>query len=299
MLSALAPAKINLYLCVSGRREDGYHELDSLIVPLDFADHLDLEPCPGDRDQLICSDDSLNNPDNLVLRALMAFRQHYHAAPYFKVRLQKNIPVGAGLGGGSSDAATALSLANRFCGKPLTLDQLSAIAAGLGSDCAVFLHSKAAFVSGRGEIVTPAQHSLCAALAGREVVVFKPPFPIATVAAYQALSAGKCFSNKETAENLKSRWESLTANTAINQTILLNDFEVAVGKRYKAIQVLLARLRCQIQSPLLLSGSGSACFLLQPNDAEKCILKNELHNAFGEHFFMLKTSVIGNNHCLL
>jgi 4-diphosphocytidyl-2-C-methyl-D-erythritol kinase len=297
MPSALAPAKINLYLCVLGRREDGFHAIDSLIVPLAFGDTLELEAHAGDGDQLDCDDASLRTPDNLVLRGLAAFRERFPEAPFFKVHLQKKIPAGAGLGGGSSDAATVMLLANGICGNPLNSYQLSEMATEIGSDCAVFLQPRATFVSGRGEIPSPAGEPLLRALEGRSLVVFKPPFSIATPWAYRCLSQRKSFSEVSVVAALRKGWQSLSSADRVDSSLLHNDFELAMSERHLSLRVLLAELRQSLQSPILMSGSGSAFFVLEPDDTDKKRLLKMLYAAFGEGFFWVETMLKGNNTC--
>jgi 4-diphosphocytidyl-2-C-methyl-D-erythritol kinase len=151
---ARAPAKINLLLRVGGRRPDGYHEVASLMARVDIADTLTLAPatrtvvdCPG-----------LEGGDTLVTRALQAFADAVEpgvAPAGFHAVLAKRIPAGAGLGGGSSDAAAALRAANQLCGDPLSAAQLAGLAATIGSDVPFFLGPPSAIARGRGEQVTP------------------------------------------------------------------------------------------------------------------------------------------------
>jgi 4-diphosphocytidyl-2-C-methyl-D-erythritol kinase len=297
MLTALAPAKVNLHLCVTGARGDGFHNVDSLIAMLDFGDELELEPHSMGQDALVCDEPSLATEDNLVLRAVKAFRQWFPAAPFFRIRLQKKIPSGAGLGGGSSDAATALLLANRACGNPLDKQTLLALAASLGSDCPVFLNSRPTFVSGRGEVLESANGRLAAALSGRKVIVFKPPFAIATPWAYRCLSKHNRFSSVEKVTALRSAWQALTSDARVDSGLLYNDFEAAMCERHLALRVVLANLRQQLQAPVLMSGSGSACFVLEPNESEKSNLLETLTRAFGSTFFWVETCLLGNNTC--
>ena len=129
-----AYAKINLGLKILGRRPDGYHEILSVAQCVDLADILYFEPASSD--QLTCSLDSLSmGPDNLVYRAVDAFRARLDRPPQsFRIHLEKNIPIGAGLGGGSADAAAVLRALNRFYDQPFSNADLRQIAATLGSD---------------------------------------------------------------------------------------------------------------------------------------------------------------------
>jgi 4-diphosphocytidyl-2-C-methyl-D-erythritol kinase len=177
---ARAPAKINLLLRVGGRRPDGYHEVASLMARVDIADTLTLAPatrtvvdCPG-----------LEGGDTLVTRALQAFADAVEpgvAPAGFHAVLAKRIPAGAGLGGGSSDAAAALRAANQLCGDPLSAAQLAGLAATIGSDVPFFLGPPSAIARGRGEQVTPGP-----ALPSVGVVLAFPGRPLATRDVYEA-----------------------------------------------------------------------------------------------------------------
>ena len=147
-----SPAKINLFLAVTGRRADGFHDLVSVVAPLDFGDELSVGAANGF--VLECDDPAVPvDGSNLILKAAAAFS----AATKFKggahFKLTKRIPMGAGLGGGSSNAVTALRALNRLSGGLASEAQLEAIAAALGSDCVLFLKSAPMVMRGRGERV--------------------------------------------------------------------------------------------------------------------------------------------------
>ena len=160
----LAPAKLNLTLAVVGRRDDGYHTLHSVFVPLSLADRLSLAPTGGDRDTLHVTGLDAGPPaDNLVLRALAAARAAVGGgwpggpgpAPALAARLEKRIPVAAGLAGGSSDAAATVDGALEAWGAELDDHARLAVAVRLGSDVPFFLAGGPALVEGRGEQVAP------------------------------------------------------------------------------------------------------------------------------------------------
>ena len=157
----LAPAKLNLTLAIVGRRPDGYHALHSVMVPLGLADRISLAIQSEGEDSLYSTGFDTGPPEhNLVLKAVTAARRAVggpvgSAAPPLAIRLDKRIPVAAGLAGGSSDAAAALGGALETWGAELDPQQRLALAAGLGSDVPFFLGSGAALVEGRGERVTP------------------------------------------------------------------------------------------------------------------------------------------------
>jgi 4-diphosphocytidyl-2-C-methyl-D-erythritol kinase len=146
-------AKINLTLEVLGRRDDGYHEVRTILQTVDLADWLDIRPAPS---LLVgCEDPTLNGDVNLVWRAAVALAQSYGVEPKARIFIQKRIPAGMGLGGGSSDAAAVLLALNRLWGLSLSKEELAQVAADIGSDVPFFLWGGTALAEGRGERTTP------------------------------------------------------------------------------------------------------------------------------------------------
>src|SRR2546429_4987852 len=156
-IQELAHAKVNLFLRVLRRREDGFHEIETFIVPITLCDSLELES--ANAFEFRCDEPGLAGDDNLVVRATRLFFSEINREPKIRLTLRKKIPHGAGLGGGSSDAAAALRALNRFFDAQLSNETLSSLAAKLGSDVPFFLNETAATCSGRGEIVMPAPMS--------------------------------------------------------------------------------------------------------------------------------------------
>jgi len=147
-----APAKLNLFLHVTGRRADGYHLLQTVFQLLDHGDTLTVEPA----DTLLLNDiPGVRADDNLVLRAARALQAHTGTRAGARITLEKRLPAGGGLGGGSSDAASALLTLNRLWQLGLGLDELAAIGLGLGADVPVFVRGHTAFAEGVGEVLTP------------------------------------------------------------------------------------------------------------------------------------------------
>jgi 4-diphosphocytidyl-2-C-methyl-D-erythritol kinase len=192
----VAPAKLNLTLAVTGRRPDGFHELHSVMAPLGLADRLSVAPAAGPLDSRHVSGAPADFPDDdLVLRAIRAARAAVRttwpgapgAPPALAARLEKRIPMAAGLAGGSSDAAAALSAALEAWGADLGADGLLAPAATLGSDVPFFLAGAIALVEGRGERVTP-----LSPVAGGPpgVLLVTPPVAVSTVEVFAAFDAG-------------------------------------------------------------------------------------------------------------
>lgn len=287
-----SPAKINLFLAVHGRRSDGFHELTSLVAPVLFGDELEVELATGDEDQLICaqSDVPLGH-ENLILQAAERFRAVSGCECFFRFVLDKRIPMGAGLGGGSGNAATALRAMNQLCDRPLGDSALSAIAAELGSDCPLFLAGEPLLMRGRGELLEALPAATLETLVGRRVILFKPDFPVATANAYQRLiSAAPESYMEEAAAEARLRVFHQTLDT---EHLLYNSFEAPIGGKFIAIPALLAELR-ERGVACLMSGSGSCCFALLeedgPNVAE---LKRLIVDAWGETVFFVETSIAG------
>ncbi|MFC1806426.1 4-(cytidine 5'-diphospho)-2-C-methyl-D-erythritol kinase [Planctomycetota bacterium] len=177
------PAKLNLFLEVVRRREDGYHELDTVMQAVDLVDELAIRPRDDAELRLVCSDPSLPTDErNLALRAALALREATGGSLGADLRLTKRIPQQAGLGGGSSDAAGALAGLNEAWGTGLDAEDLARLAAQVGSDVAFFLTGGTARCSGRGEVVEPLRS------AGEWVYVLVcPEVSVATRAAYEKL----------------------------------------------------------------------------------------------------------------
>jgi 4-diphosphocytidyl-2-C-methyl-D-erythritol kinase len=189
-----APAKLNLTLAVLGRREDGYHALHSVMAPLAFGDDLTVQPGRGTADTLtIDGGDLPAMPDNLVLRAIAAARAEaigsgvVLAAQSLEATLAKRIPVAAGLGGGSSDAAAAIGAALEAWHATLASDRLTAVAASVGSDVPFFLARGMALVTGRGEFVEPLSSPPDGPSA---VLLVTPRIAVSTAAVFAAYAAG-------------------------------------------------------------------------------------------------------------
>lgn len=176
-----APAKVNLTLKVLGKRDDGFHELESLMVPLDLADLLTFEK--AEEYSLICEAPGVPvDESNLVTRAVRLFQHRSQKSCFWKVTLEKNVPHGAGLGGGSSDAATVLLALNELEEAGLGLDELATMSASIGSDIPFFIYQQACVIRGRGEIVEPVEMP---SLAGTQILLLKPHFGVDTPDAYK------------------------------------------------------------------------------------------------------------------
>lgn len=176
-----APAKLNLFLQVRGRRPDGYHDIVSLMTPVSLFDELEIEAIPEPRIVVEGGPPGLTPERNLAWKAANALAPHARTDPGVRIRLRKNIPAGGGLGGGSSDAAAVLSAVNELWHCRLPMEDLVPLAASLGADVPFFLHGGAGVVRGVGEQFSPA-----ALPAGFQMhwAIIQPPFELSTPDVY-------------------------------------------------------------------------------------------------------------------
>lgn len=255
-MEELAHAKVNLFLRVLRAREDGFHEIETLIAPVALHDSIEIEP--ANSFQFHCDEPDLAGDDNLVIRAARLFFSETKREPKVRLTLQKRIPHGAGLGGGSSDAAATLRALNRLFEAGLPNQKLQELAAQLGSDVSFFLDMGAAICRGRGEIVTPM--TLPTPL---DLLLLKPEFGIASSWAY-------------------SRWQAKRENTdamyqpqKFGDVTFVNDLERAVFEKFVFLAHLKTWLRNQPEvGAALMSGSGSTIFaVMRPNAGAELVAK--------------------------
>lgn len=294
-VTVFSPAKINLFLAVTGRRRDGYHDLLSVAAPLDFGDELAAE-VHGPRSQvegqftLECDDPAVPaGGDNLVLRAAAAFAGETGWQGAVTFRLSKRIPMGAGLGGGSSNAVAALRALNTLSGAGLVPEALAALAARVGSDGPLFVPGGPVVMRGRGERVEPVPDAAARRLRGRRVLVFKPAaFGVATAWAYAKLAAAGNYLPAAEAEHRLAAWLDGTEDAV---ALLFNSFESVVFRKFVALPALQERLRNRFGLAPHLSGSGSACFALLPDDAPVAAITAAIREAWGDVAFVQSAAI--------
>ena len=277
MLVAAAHAKLNLSLAITGRRADGFHELVSLVVPIALADTLTLEV--GRPLGLTCDDASLPvDGTNLVLKAAAAYARRRPSAPTGHFHLSKKVPHGAGLGGGSSDAAAALRLLDQASGAPLGVETLEELAAEVGSDCAFFVRGQSAVMRGRGERLEILPANARAALAGRKVVLVKPPFGMPTPEAYGLLARSGRYRAAAQADAELVAW---VASPDADPSALGNDLAAPVFAKHLALPVGLDSLRRSTGVSWRMTGSGSACFAFVADGFDHARLREDVRRAWG------------------
>lgn len=240
-----APAKLNLFLHVTGRRADGYHMLQTAFQLIDLADWLDFER-RGDGQIVREGDLHWDAGDDLAVRAALALRQATGCRLGASIRVTKNIPAGSGMGGGSSDAATTLIALNRLWGLGLARPDLAAIALPLGADVPFFLHGSNAFAEGIGEEL----HA-----------VATPPAWYAVIWPQVHVSTREIFTDPGLTRNTKPTKiaDFSVAAGLLPQTLFgANDLEPVARRRFPEIEQALAHL--QRHGPARMTGSGSAVF---------------------------------------
>jgi len=239
----LSPAKINLMLRILGQRDDGYHELQTAFQLLDWGDEMTFtaEPGMGSHKLTLSGFDGVDAVDNLITQAAALLQPWATLSTDFQVDVIKNIPMGAGLGGGSSNAATTLKFLNQAWVCDLSTFDLLSLAAKLGADVPVFLLGLGAEASGRGDVLTPRQFET------PHILLLLPDVHVSTA---------KLFSHPA----LQRNQQALTANQLKDPSLWINDFFPLVLNNFPDIAAIYAKLKHDM--PLRLSGSGGAMFAI-------------------------------------
>ncbi|MBM4327215.1 MAG: 4-(cytidine 5'-diphospho)-2-C-methyl-D-erythritol kinase [Deltaproteobacteria bacterium] len=253
-----APAKINLFLRVLKRREDGYHELETLFQAIDLWDELVVRKGVSRSRLEVPGRPDLERADNLVLKALLWLEKRTEARRPVDIRLMKRIPVAAGLGGGSSDAAATLLAVCRLFDLPLTEQDLLDGARELGADVSFFLKGGTAVGEGIGDRLTPAQLSL-----DYELVLLNPGFAVSTAAVYREFSR-----TLTEGERRSTLWKLLRKGCSVS-CLLHNDLQSVAEKLYPEIAQAQAFAREAASDAVLMSGSGPTVFGLVDREAQQ------------------------------
>ncbi|NQW78029.1 MAG: 4-(cytidine 5'-diphospho)-2-C-methyl-D-erythritol kinase, partial [Chitinophagaceae bacterium] len=242
-----SPCKINLGLSILEKRADGFHALETVFYPLALHDIVEVVPeksfkfshtgisIPGD------------TSNNLCVKAYQLLKANFPQISGVQIHLHKNIPMGAGLGGGSGDGTTVLKIINTLFNLNLSKEQLLNFAASLGSDCPFFIFNEACHATGRGEILEP----IAIDLSNYTIALIHPGIHIATSWAFQQLSP--CVKEKSIATIIKQPIETW-------KTELINDFEAPVFKAHPSLEAFKNNLYGQGAIYASMSGSGSSIF---------------------------------------
>ncbi len=257
-------AKINLGLNILQKRPDGFHDIETLFLPIQLCDILEI--CQSSEFQFIQTGITIDGDtgNNLVVKAFRVM-QHMFGLGEVAIHLHKIIPFGAGLGGGSSDAAHAILGLNQLFSLNLTVEKMVSIAAGLGSDCPFFIYNRPMLGEGRGEVLTPVGLSL----KGFVLVLVKPNVEVSTAAAYSSVvPVVPKLSLVSTLNGDISDWKK----------IVVNKFEDSVFSKYPEIETIKQDLYRFGAVYASMSGSGSSVFGLFKDDPEN--LESFFHDCF-------------------
>ena len=240
------PAKINVGLSIQSKRPDGYHEIATIMTQIPLFDILEVQK--SDRFSFMQSGLLLPADGNLNLceRAFALMNERYDISPV-NIHLRKQIPIGAGLGGGSSDAAHVLKALNELFSLYLANTELENLAAELGSDCPFFIEETPKLATGRGEKLS----SVPDRLKGNRLVLLNPKIHVSTAFAYGQVTP------KENELNWKNAWDSPVSQW---QKTLVNDFEKPIGEHFPRIAEIIRELKNQGALYAAMSGSGSSVF---------------------------------------
>ena len=245
---AFANAKTNLGLYVTERRVDGFHNLESIFLPVSLSDVVEAVRIDGDDIVFSAQGRSIDGDSetNLCVRAYRLLQRDFKLGGV-EATMLKNVPIGAGLGGGSSDGSHMLKLLNTIFNLELSSEQLQTYAAQLGSDCPFFIDNAPSFVHGRGELIDPIELRL----KGQHVVIIHPGIHVSTAEAYRGIVPRRSPFDLRQIERLpREVW----------QQSVTNDFEETVCKNHPAIEELIQTLLHEGAWYARMSGSGSAVF---------------------------------------
>jgi len=238
--------KINIGLNIIGKRTDGFHNIETVFYPLTLCDALEVLPTANDQFSLQGMEMDSDSEQNLCMKALRLMQKEHSIQPV-KIVLMKKIPVGAGLGGGSSDAAYTLKMLNDFSRAGLSNEQLIGMSSKLGSDCAFFIVNKPVFANGKGDQMTPVSLSL----AGYSIVIVKPPVFVSTAEAYSGTTpVVPQLSLKELIQLPVSEWRD----------VIKNDFEKTIFMNHPEIEAVKHMMYDMGAVYASMSGSGSSVF---------------------------------------
>jgi len=268
-----APAKINLYLHILGRRADGFHELETLMAPISLGDTLEIDLIPTGI-EFTCSDPTLSDAqDNLATRAARLFLEEFQLETGVRIHLEKAVPVGAGLGGGSSDAAAVLLALRSLTGIDCSNARLAELAARLGSDIPFFIYGRPAICRGRGEIIEPV--TLRDTYQG---LLVHPGFGVSTPWAYKTYAQ-----NPQQGE----------AGRVFADVTLRNDLEPPAFSKYLWLPTVKKWFRAQPEVlDSLMSGSGSSVVALTGSIVASEQLRTRFRDNFGPDLFATPFSVL-------
>lgn len=277
--------KINLLLNILGKRIDGFHELETVLQPVPLFDQIEFARC-GSSIVLTCDNPTLScDGSNLIVKAATAFFEQTGIRPHARIHLRKVVPMEAGLGGGSGNAATTLLGLNELFDHPVSAAELQRIAAGLGSDVPFFLQANPAIATGRGEIIEPLEPFR--SMARCTLVLIHPGFGISTPWAYKTLARfpdalhGHPGRGRQLIASLRNELDS---GEGWGRQ-LYNSLEAPAFAKYPVLALYVDFLREQGATGALMSGSGSTVFGYFPNQQAAEQALEQVRAKFGTEFW--------------
>jgi 4-diphosphocytidyl-2-C-methyl-D-erythritol kinase len=280
-LEKKSPCKVNLILNILGKRADGFHELETVMQPVNVCDEMAFERA-GAGLQLSCSQPELPvDSKNLVHRAATSFLAAAKISGGVRIHLQKNLPLAGGIGGGSANAAVTFTALNELFGSPLPPEKLHELAAALGSDIPFFLHDQPALATGRGETVELLENF--PALRGRAFFLVHPGFGISTPWSYQNLARFP-----DALNGRPGRAAALIAKLQTNDwpgvaDAFYNSLEAPAFDKFSVLELYKEFLRENGALAALMSGSGSTTFAIAENLAAAEKLAEKFKSQFGDN----------------
>jgi len=279
-----SPCKVNLLLNILGKRADGFHELETVMHPVNYCDRLSFQR-GGAGMTLTCSNPTLpTDSTNLVHRAATAFLGAARINEGVTIHLEKYIPMAAGLGGGSGNAATALLGLNELFGHPLPSTKLADLAAALGSDVPFFLQAKPALATGRGEKIQSLD--FFAALHGTFFILIHPGFGIATAWAYQSLARFPSALNGQLGRAEKLVGKLQGGNLTGASAEFYNSLEAPGLERFPILALYQEFFRAHGAAAALMSGSGSTTFAIVQGRALAEKIAGDFKSKFGANCWL-------------
>ena len=287
-----SPAKINFFFAVTGLRDDGFHDVVSINLPLNFGDEISIKLNDCGKDELICQNDYINPVNNSILTAIKLFKEESKIEDNFKITLKKKIPISAGFGGGSSNAGTILKTLNKIYNNVLNISMIEKICTKIGADCSFFLSPKPCITTGIGDICHEIIDKFQSSLTQYKMFIIKPNFGINTSSAYKELRDNfqKLYISEQSAnEKMGNLIEAVIRGD--EKLPLYNTFYDMLSLRNNNF-IKLKTSMDDIHSNVMLTGSGSGFFGICKSSRVLKYSKSVAKLIFGSDIFWREVSVL-------
>lgn len=287
-----SPAKINFFFAITRLRKDGFHDVVSINLPLNFGDEISIKLNDCEKDELICQNNDINLTNNSILAAIKLFKEESKIEDDFKITLKKKIPISAGFGGGSSNTGTILKALNEIYDNVLNISTVEKICTKIGADCRFFLSPKPCITTGVGDICHEISDKFQSSLAQYKMFIFKPHFGINTSAAYKELRDNfqKLYISKQSAnEKMENLIEAVIRGD--EKLPLYNTFYDMLSLKYNNF-IKLKTLMNDVHSNVMLTGSGSGFFGICKSSKTLKYSKSAAELIFGSDVFWHEVSVL-------